>query len=316
MKKILAAIAAVALTMYPSICLASYIIHLKNGREFVTERYWEEGEQIKFKKYGGYSLNRLSGSLYIKDTPAVIKSIAKLINHFKEMLSRQILIEARIIEVSLSDGYRYGIDWSLLRKEAKTATKVNEASWALGTGLIISGVRKAFTIDTAIDALRTFGDAKIVSNPSIRSKHGKPSIISVGTSYTYKKSVETTSTFEETTRETTDVEVSTVFDGLILGVILKLANFPFIFFVPAYVSILGRGTPLQFTLIAFAGPLMNCIIWIASIIILKYNLVNRKYFPIIHLTKQINMFLFIFNMLPIPGFDGSKVFGGLIQAFL
>ena len=53
MKKILAAIAAVALTMYPSICLASYIIHLKNGREFVTERYWEEGEQIKFKKYGG-----------------------------------------------------------------------------------------------------------------------------------------------------------------------------------------------------------------------------------------------------------------------
>jgi len=170
-------------------------------------------------KRGMYSLNRLSGSLYVKDTPAVIKSISKLINYFKEMLSRQILIEARIIEVSLSDGYRYGIDWSLLRKEAKTVTKVNEASWALGTGLIISGVRKAFTIDTAIDALRTFGDAKIVSNPSIRSKHGKPSIISVGTSYTYKKSVETTSTFEATTRETTDVEVSTVFDGLILGVI-------------------------------------------------------------------------------------------------
>ena len=170
-------------------------------------------------KRGMYSLNRLSGSLYIKDTPAVIRSISKLINHFKEMLSRQILIEARIIEVALSDGYKYGIDWSLLRKEAKTATKVTEASWALGTGLIISGVRKAFTIDTAIDALRTFGDAKIVSNPSIRSKHGKPSIISVGTSYTYKKSVKTTSTFEETTRETTDVEVSTVFDGLILGVI-------------------------------------------------------------------------------------------------
>jgi MSHA type pilus biogenesis protein MshL len=135
------------------------------------------------------------------------------------MLSRQILIEARIIEVALSEGYKYGIDWSLLRKEAKTATKITEASWALGAGLVISGVTREFSIDTVIDALRTFGDTKIVSNPSIRSKHGQPAIISVGTSFTYKKSVKTTSTYEETARETTEVEVSTVFDGLILGVI-------------------------------------------------------------------------------------------------
>jgi MSHA type pilus biogenesis protein MshL len=161
----------------------------------------------------------LSGSFKLSGKGAKRGNAYDVIEDMVKPVICQILIEARIIEVALSDGYKYGIDWSLLRKEAKTATKVTEASWALGTGLIISGVRKAFTIDTAIDALRTFGDAKIVSNPSIRSKHGKPSIISVGTSYTYKKSVKTTSTFEETTRETTDVEVSTVFDGLILGVI-------------------------------------------------------------------------------------------------
>jgi len=170
-------------------------------------------------KAGKYSLNRLSGSLYVKDTPAGIRAVAKLINHFKEMLSRQILIEARIIEVTLSEGYKYGIDWSILRKEAKTATKISSASWSLGAGLVISGVHRAFTIDAAINALNTFGDTKIVSNPRIRCKHGKPAIISVGTSFTYKKSVKTTSTYEETTRETTEVEVSTVFDGLILGVI-------------------------------------------------------------------------------------------------
>ncbi|RZB35397.1 MAG: hypothetical protein SRB2_03195 [Desulfobacteraceae bacterium Eth-SRB2] len=64
-------------------------------------------------KGGKYSLNRLSGSLYVKDTPAEIRSISTLINHFKEMLSRQILIEARIVEVTLSDEYKYGIDWDL-----------------------------------------------------------------------------------------------------------------------------------------------------------------------------------------------------------
>ena len=53
MKKILTAIAAAVFVVYPSLCFASYIIHLKDGREFVTDRYYEEGDQIKFKRYGG-----------------------------------------------------------------------------------------------------------------------------------------------------------------------------------------------------------------------------------------------------------------------
>ena len=52
MKKILTAIAAAVFVVYPSLCFASYIIHLKDGREFVTDRYYEEGDQIKFKRYG------------------------------------------------------------------------------------------------------------------------------------------------------------------------------------------------------------------------------------------------------------------------
>jgi len=53
MKKLLIVIAAAILLIYPSICFASYIIHLKDGRELVTDRYWEEGDQIKFNRYGG-----------------------------------------------------------------------------------------------------------------------------------------------------------------------------------------------------------------------------------------------------------------------
>jgi MSHA type pilus biogenesis protein MshL len=71
-----------------------------------------------------------------------------------------------------------------------------------------------------VNALNTFGDAKVISNPTIRSKHGKPSLISVGTSFSYKKS----QTSEDRAigvdlRTETEIEISTVFDGLILGVI-------------------------------------------------------------------------------------------------
>jgi len=171
-------------------------------------------------KSGKYSLNRLSGSLYIKDTPSIIQSISKLITHYKHMLSRQILIETRIIEVGLSDEYQYGIDWSVLRDKAAALTSNTSVAWNLGTGLVLSHANKDVSIDAAMEALKTFGNAKVVSNPSIRVKHGKPALISVGTSFTYKKEVQTTREVTSgTDREVTNVVVSTVFDGLILGVI-------------------------------------------------------------------------------------------------
>ena len=53
MKKLLTAIAAAVFFIYPAFSFSSYIIHLKDGREFATDRYYEEGDQIKFKRYGG-----------------------------------------------------------------------------------------------------------------------------------------------------------------------------------------------------------------------------------------------------------------------
>ncbi len=186
-------------------------------------------KRVKSPK-GKYSLNRISGSLYVKDTPAVLQSIAAMINRLKETLGRQILIEARIIEVSLSDGYKFGVDWRYLRDSLAQSTKLDNISWRLDAGLVINeGTAKGVsTLSTAnsfsavINALKTFGNAKIVSNPSVRAKHGQPAMISVGTSFTYKESVETTTTNYSgatSNQYTTQVETSTVFDGLILGVI-------------------------------------------------------------------------------------------------
>ncbi len=102
---------------------------------------------------------------------------------------------------------------------------------------------------------------------------------------------------------------------LILGFFLKLINFPFIFFVPAYVSILGAATPLESSLMAFAGPFVNLVLWLAPLLLVKLKFIKKKNEATWLLVSKINMFLFIFNMLPIPGFDGNKVFMGLIEHF-
>jgi len=105
-----------------------------------------------------------------------------------------------------------------------------------------------------------------------------------------------------------------------IGVALKLMRFPFIFFVPAYVSIACKSascilTPSSSALIAFAGPFANLLLFAGAWALLKYGNLSHKWKAIAHITKQINLILLVLNLLPIPGFDGFKVYTGLWQAF-
>lgn len=97
---------------------------------------------------------------------------------------------------------------------------------------------------------------------------------------------------------------------LAIGVVLKLISFPFLFVVPAYISIIGPGGPPA-ALIAFAGPAINGLLWIGAWLALKYGTFSRNTEAILYYTRTINGFLFILNLIPIPGFDGWGVLTNL-----
>ena len=111
---------------------------------------------------------------------------------------------------------------------------------------------------------------------------------------------------------------------LFLGIALKLMGVGFIFFVPAYVA-WGCGTiacvqtlaanPWIGTIIAFMGPAINLVLWQGTKWYLKHKKVKKKYVPYLILTERINMFLFFFNLIPIPPFDGFSVVKGLWSTF-
>lgn len=106
---------------------------------------------------------------------------------------------------------------------------------------------------------------------------------------------------------------------LLLALVLRFIIPGFVFLVPAYVSISAAATPLQHSIIAFAGPVVNLLIFAGVAFYLMYakhhkKQIKAKTMMFLLLIKKINLFLFIFNMLPIPGFDGFHVFSGLINA--
>lgn len=104
--------------------------------------------------------------------------------------------------------------------------------------------------------------------------------------------------------------------GLGLATVLKLVGSPFLIIAPGYVLMPAIATPLQSSLIAFAGPFANLLMWIGAALYLKSKKTfRRNIFIFLIVSKQINKYLFIFNMLPIPGFDGFHVVSGIWQLF-
>ena len=101
-----------------------------------------------------------------------------------------------------------------------------------------------------------------------------------------------------------------------IGLLLKLFNAPFLFFVPGFVSYTGIAVePLARAFIAFSGPLVNLLLFLLATVAIKQRWFDSKYLPLLVLTKQINLFLFIFNMIPLGFFDGAQVLRSLMQAF-
>lgn len=107
---------------------------------------------------------------------------------------------------------------------------------------------------------------------------------------------------------------TTLFLG-VLAIIAKLTGFGFVFLVPGYVSILGSAPPATYALIAFAGPAIHGLLWLFAITYphLTSKKISTRALQFLYLTKYINGFLFILNMLPIPGIDGFAVYSSLFK---
>jgi Zn-dependent protease len=103
----------------------------------------------------------------------------------------------------------------------------------------------------------------------------------------------------------------------LVAVLMKLVGWGFVIFVPGFVSMSGITTPVQNILISFAGPAVHLIFWLGSAWLLRDKKRVRKYSHkkrvFLFFTKQINMMLFILNMIPIPGFDGWRVAADIVR---
>jgi len=191
-----------------------------------------DGGDNKTEKVVAEATRRLSGNknIYIIDKPIGLITVTaprpildRLDVYFKSLkkeLYKQINIEAKIIEVRLTDNSSIGINWSEVLKNFSVDGAIEFGSKALGgqvypfvfanedgtNGVWDDGTNHGKIQDPTrfvskvsinpqnftvfLNALKEQGDTTVLSNPKISVMNGQPALITVGRNVTYIDNIE------------------------------------------------------------------------------------------------------------------------------
>lgn len=143
-------------------------------------------QEVLTKGIATIKIDERTNKIAVIDYPYKIKEIENIINEFDEK-TKEVIIDAKIIEITLSDEFKMGIDWeSWLRKnldfKSSFAPGVSpQTQWIIGaTNIDRTGKYKAI-----VEALRTIGNTKILSSPRIAAVNNQEAKILVGTKEVY-----------------------------------------------------------------------------------------------------------------------------------
>ncbi|MBX0312742.1 MAG: hypothetical protein JHC31_13410 [Sulfurihydrogenibium sp.] len=128
-------------------------------------------------KNGKYTLNKMTGILIVEDTKDRVKLVEEYLARLKREIDKQVLIEAKILEVSLSDSYSFGVDWS---KIIMYPSVVYSQTLSLSNSVSSIAVLRNGDIKAVINAIATFGDIKTLSNPRVLVLNNQPAILTSG----------------------------------------------------------------------------------------------------------------------------------------
>jgi MSHA type pilus biogenesis protein MshL len=187
-----------------------------------------------------YTVNRLTGTVYVTASKKDLKKVEDYLSTIRKVIGRQVLIEAKVIEVKLQDDFQFGIDWTMVDRYLATmvdgATRIKNTFSYSTTQFknVVSAAGPVFAIAGALNfggaktdlsfilnALQQQGDIRTLSNPKLNIMNGQTALLSVGRNQAYISKVETTTSGAGTSSPTITytVTTNTILSGTMIGMI-------------------------------------------------------------------------------------------------
>jgi len=166
-------------------------------------------------------INPSAGVIFARAYPDELDMIGKYLDSLQSTMTRQVILEAKIIEVALDDEYQAGINWTLFGVQQtglqKFSSNLPEFSDA-GIFKIAAKYHNANTFNLLIDLLATQGNVQVLSSPRIATLNNQKAIIKVGQDEFFITNVTNTTVTGTSTQNSQNVELTPFFSGIALDV--------------------------------------------------------------------------------------------------
>ena len=175
-----------------------------------------------------------AGVITVRAFPDDIREVREFLGVSQERMQRQVILEAKILEVTLNDGYQQGINWSNLSASIGNSGSivVNRPASALppldAIGTLLGGQTNVTISDGNFNAVLSFmstqGDLNVLSSPRITAANNQKSVIKVGTDEYFVTERSSNAGNGENSNAVPEVELTPFFSGISLDVTPQIDN--------------------------------------------------------------------------------------------
>lgn len=205
-----------------------------NGTNILTvtqTNFWSQLQTSLIAMIGGRQgrsvvVSPQAGLVTVRAMPDELREIRKFLKASEESVQRQVVLEARVIELTLSDEYQQGVNWTQIlshsgstdfRFSAAANTSGNEITGALGGISSLSFIDQDFS--GVLSLLSTQGNVQVLSSPRVTALNNQKAVIKVGSDEYFVTDVSNQSTVNaSTTQNAPDVQLTPFFSGIALDV--------------------------------------------------------------------------------------------------
>jgi len=198
-----------------------------------------------------------SGMVVIRALPHELRAVEKFINKTQSFVQRQVIIEAKILEVELNERFQTGINWASLQESGNNSVLAGQTGGGsiFGGSGITSIAGNTGTLDPSalsqvegtatsafggmftlalnlgsdftafIEMLKTQGDVQVLSSPQVSTVNNQKAVIKVGTDEFFITDIgSNTNTTTGTSSTQSDVDLTPFFSGVALDVIPQISQ--------------------------------------------------------------------------------------------
>jgi MSHA biogenesis protein MshL len=124
-------------------------------------------------------VNPIAGQITVTALPRRLDQIEYFIKNFESAIQRQVLIEAKIVEVNLDKSYEFGIDWNVVASNG--SGKLSPGAGRAGSNVELTFNGGGAQISAVLTLLSSQGEVRVLSSPRVSALNNQRAVFDVTT---------------------------------------------------------------------------------------------------------------------------------------